>query len=548
VQKLLWSVICGLTLTAIGLWYCFWGPGKASIGTPIASQVATISQIIPAVPTFGSISQPTTVLFMGVDVMYEGRGHDLKSDHTALNGRSDTMMLAFFNPQQNKISVLNIPRDTEVAIGKYGVQKINSANALGGPEYARAAVTSLVEMPVEHYVVMNLQGLVQLVNELGGVTVEVPKKMSYMDWTAKLKIDLEPGVHTLTGNQAMGFVRFRHDELGDIGRVQRQQIFLHAAAGKMMDPRSWLHVPALLEIAQKNIQTDLSEVDLASILNFAHNVPKANIKFVMLPGQFAANGNWIADPSVKTVAFHMANPEQEYVSSRRNISICIVNASSDPTFGGKLATALRKLGYITSVGKDDKNPISPRTRIIVQNGNVADAKMLQQDLGGVGELLNASVGNLYATMTLVARDDLALDKITMSSVDAPYIAPPPRPVAVSKMVLKRSSRNSETDPELEVLKAADEAPVTTKSPTASDISPDVTEVTPVPAHTEREDRTTTVEPYRSPTTDLAPAAIPVPIQAPEPATQMPPAAPQRAPKEDSPGVNESKSTNGTNQQ
>jgi hypothetical protein len=355
-------------------------------------------------------------------------------------------------------------------------------------------------------------------------------------------------VHTLTGNQAMGFVRFRHDELGDIGRVQRQQIFLRAAAGKMMDPRSWLHVPALLEIAQKNIQTDLSEVDLASILNFAHNVPKENIKFVMLPGQFASNGNWIADPTVKTIAFHMANPEQDSVSSRRNISICVVNASSDPNFGGKLATLLRKLGYITSVGKDDKNPISPRTRIIVQNGNVADAKMLQQDLGGIGELLNASVGSLYATITLVARDDLSLDKITMSSVDAPYIAPPPRPVAVSKMVLKRSLRNSETDPELEVLKAAGEAPTTPSSPTATDISPDVTEVTPTPLNNEKEEKTNTFEPYRAPNTEATPAPIPAPVQAPEPTIQMPPTAPQRAPKEESPGANESNSSAGTTQQ
>ena len=534
-QKFLWSVICGLALTAIALWFIFWGPGKVTIGKPIATQVATITQIIPSVPTFGSISQPTSVLFMGVDVMYEGRGRDLKSDHTALNGRSDTMMLGFFNPQQNTVSVLNIPRDTEVNIGKYGVQKINSANALGGPEYARGAVTSLVEMPVDHYVVMNLQGLVQLVNELGGVTVEVPKKMSYMDWTAKLKIDLEPGVHTLTGNQAMGFVRFRHDELGDIGRVQRQQIFLHACAGKMMDPRSWLHVPALLSIAQQNIQTDLSEVDLASILNFAHNIPKSNIKFVMLPGQFAGNGNWIADPSVKSVAFKLANPEQEYVSSRRNISICVVNATSDPTFGGKLATSLRKLGYITSVGKDEKNPISPRTRIIVQNGNTPDSKMLQADLGGIGELYNASVGSLYATMTIVARDDCVLDKIALSSVDAPYVAPPPRPVVVSKMAFKRSSRNSETDPELEVLKAAGDSPTSSQNRTTSDISPDVTEVTPTtPAS---DDKPNVVEPYRPPSADVAPppaTSAPVTVQAPEPTTSMPPVAPQRAPREETP--------------
>ncbi|MGC5204346.1 LCP family protein, partial [Klebsiella pneumoniae] len=78
-------------------------------------------------------------------------------------------------------------------------QKINSANAIGGPLYAKQTVSDLLDLPIDHYVVLNVHGLVELVNELGGVTVDVPKKMQYMDWTAKLKIDLEPGYHTLTG-------------------------------------------------------------------------------------------------------------------------------------------------------------------------------------------------------------------------------------------------------------------------------------------------------------------------------------------------------------
>ena len=343
--------------------------------TPFVRDIPMPAQLpIPTVNVVPTLSQPTTILFMGTDVVYDGQGRHLKADRTALNGRSDTMMLVFMNPPHNTVSVMHIPRDTEVAIGKYGVQKINSANAIGGPEYAKTAVTTLLGVGIDHYVVMNIQALVQLVNELGGVTVEVPKKMSYMDWTGKLKIDLTPGVHTLTGNQAMGFVRFRHDELGDIGRVQRQQLFLHATSRKMMDPRSWLHVPALLDIAQKNIQTDMDQMQLVEALNFAHSVPKDQVKFVMLPGQFSPNGDWIAGYEAKVIASRLADPDQESVSSRRNISICVNNATTDSTFGWKVAQSLRKLGYTVSVGKDEKEPISTRTRIIAQNGNTIDAE------------------------------------------------------------------------------------------------------------------------------------------------------------------------------
>lgn len=384
---------------------------------------------------FGTLSQPMTVLFMGTDVVYEAqkRGENVKADRVALNGRSDTMMLVFLNPLKMRVSVLNIPRDTEAFIGRYGIQKINSANAMGGPDLARATVTGLLNVPIDHYVVMNIQGLVELVNELGGVTVEVPKKMSYMDWTAKLKIDLEPGVHTLTGNQSMGFVRYRHDDLGDIGRVQRQQIFLQAAMQKMMDPRSWPHVPALVKIARQSINTDMSDVQLFECLNFVHGVPKSAFKFVMLPGQFALNGDWVATTDARTLALRLADPDQESVVSRRNLSVCVINTTSDPTMGSKVARALGKLGYIASVGKDQPDVPFPRTRIIAQYGNTADAQMLKADLGGTGDVINASVGNLNTSLTVYVRSEVDPEKVTMSSVDAPYVRSTgmPQPLVVN---------------------------------------------------------------------------------------------------------------------
>jgi len=422
----------------------------------------------PFVLNFGTLSQPMTVLFMGTDVVYEAqrRGENVKADPVALNGRSDTMMLVFLNPLKMQVSVLNIPRDTEAYIGRWGIQKINSANALGGPELAKATVTGLLNVGIDHYVVMNIQGLVQLVNELGGVTVEVPKKMSYMDWTAKLKIDLEPGIHTLTGNQSMGFVRYRHDDLGDIGRVQRQQIFLQAAMRKMMDPRSWPHVPALVKIARASINTDMSDVQLFECLNFVHNVPKASFKFVMLPGQFAGNGDWVATTDARTLALRLANPDQEMVASRRNLSVCVINTTSDPAMGSKVARALSKLGYITSVGKDQPEVPFVKTRIIAQNGNTADAEMLKNDLGGGGEVVSASVGNLNTSLTVFARSDINLEKINMSSVDAPYIPSSGMP----QPLVSNPQANKPSRPSLGDAPPPEDVPVTDGAATATDQS------------------------------------------------------------------------------
>lgn len=436
-RRMLWSFMVGFLGTAV--WLSFEHTAQAEKSMPsaetgavtaaatgvVASPIAPLLRRNP-IMQLATLSQPTTILFMGTDVVYRD-GKRRKVDARSCQGNTDTIMLVFLNPDHNTVSVLHIPRDTEASIGKRGVRKINSANPIGGPGLAKTAVSSLLGVPIDHYAVMNIHGLVELVNELGGITVDVPKKMNYMDWTAKLKIDLEPGFHTLTGNQAMGFVRFRHDALGDIGRVQRQQIFLQAGIRKMLDPASWLHLKSLVEIAQRNTRTDMSNVELFQAINFIHSVPRENTRFVMLPGDFGGNGDWIASTDSKALAQHLADADQETITSRRNITVCIVDASPDRKLGSPLSKALHKLGYIIRLDKNENEPVSNKTKIIAQNGNIANAKMLQDDLGGSGEVVNASVGNLKSSITIVAHDDIKLDKISMSSPDAPYVAPPARP-------------------------------------------------------------------------------------------------------------------------
>lgn len=439
VGKTLCSVVVILLLNIVGSYSVQSGQvEKSFLSVARANPDTPQVQQMPALH-FCTLARPTNILLLGTDVVYTGQQRHRDINRNSLNGNSDTIMLAFLNPPQNKAAILHIPRDTEAYVGKFGIRKINSANPLGGPELAKSTVAGLLNVPVDHHIILNIHGLVQLVDELGGITVAVPKKMSYTDWTAKLKIDLQPGIHTLTGNQAMGFVRFRHDGLGDIGRVQRQQIFMQAVARKMSQPGSWMHLPALLDIAHNNVQSDMNQIDLLLALNFLHSLPKEDIKFVLLPGQFAHNGDWIASSDGRAIASQCANPDQERASSRRNISVSITSATSDHTLSTKLAQSLRTLGYKTRIARDDKDSLHKNTQIIVQNGNTANAAMLQQDLGNVGDVVNASVGSLNSSITIVAHDDLKLDKVTLSSADAPFAVhqSPPEPIVTK---LRRRNR------------------------------------------------------------------------------------------------------------
>jgi len=364
--------------------------------------------LIPPQFRVGSLRDPETVLLLGVDVVYTDLGaRKKKIDQVAFTGRTDTIMVCRLDPYRNALSILSIPRDTQASIPGHGQQKINGANAIGGVELARQTVSEMLGIPIDHYVVLNVHGLVELVNELGGITVMVPKKMKYMDWTAKLKIDLEPGPHTLTGNQAMGFVRFRHDALGDIGRVQRQQLFMHAVMDKALQPESWSHLPQLMVIGQQYIETDMSPSEIVEMATFARAVPKPNQSMVLLPGTFAGNGDWATSKADirRMVARLMGS---SFVNADRpDVRISIVNESSFPQLAQKVARFLRAKGYPVNVKPSEKrSQPSKRTRIVAQRANPEDAELVLGDLGHHGEIVNASVGDIQSSITVMAGDDL----------------------------------------------------------------------------------------------------------------------------------------------
>jgi len=390
-----WSSVYRLAALAVFiagyLYICYFEPG-----------------LLPPVLRLGGLHSPTTILLLGTDVVYTDLGNRTKKiDQEAFTGRSDTVMVVRLDPDRNSFGLLSIPRDTQVTIPGAGLQKINAANALGGHNLAVATVSNFLELPIDHYVVLNVHGLVELVNELGGITVEIPKRMRYMDWTAKLKIDLDPGFHTLTGNQAMGFVRFRHDALGDIGRVQRQEIFLRAVMDKARQPESWPHIPKLVEIASKYVDTDLSVPDMLAMATFVKAVPKKNQSMMLLPGYFAGGGDWgVAKADIKRTVARLLGTQFVY-SDRKDIKVSVENDSSSAGLAMTIARMLRKKGYPVTIKRPEAQHMERKyTKIIAMRGNSEDAEVVQLDLGGVGEVATESVGDIESAVSIQLGDDL----------------------------------------------------------------------------------------------------------------------------------------------
>ena len=149
------------------------------------------------------------VLLMGVD----RREGDV--------GRSDTLMLAAVDEENGRAALLSIPRDTRIEVGSYGYDKINHAYAFGGHEMTLASVSALVGVPVTHYIMIDTSAFERIVDAVGGVDIDVEKRMYYEDpWddNGGLVIDLQAGEQHMNGAQAIQYVRYRDGE-GDIGRI-----------------------------------------------------------------------------------------------------------------------------------------------------------------------------------------------------------------------------------------------------------------------------------------------------------------------------------------
>jgi LCP family protein required for cell wall assembly len=159
-----------------------------------------------------------------------------------------------------------VPRDTFVESAEYGVLKANALYAYGGMGALKQELTTLLNAPVDRYVRVNLRAVEHLANALGGVELDVPKRMYYVDNAQNLYIDLYPGRQVLKGEQLEGFLRYRHDELGDLGRMERQKLVLAEVFRKLAQPTTLARLPELLKVAGEDVKTDLSPVEMGQLL------------------------------------------------------------------------------------------------------------------------------------------------------------------------------------------------------------------------------------------------------------------------------------------
>ncbi|QCA29619.1 transcriptional regulator [Vagococcus xieshaowenii] len=188
---------------------------------------------------------PISILLLGIDTGDLGRVEQ---------GRSDTMMIATLNPNTKKSTLVSIPRDTYTAIiGHDTIDKLNHAYAFGGAEMSMLSVENLLDIPVDHYVAVDMGGLKQVVDIVGGIDVDNDIEFTQDNYSFPI------GVNHMNGEQTLAYIRMRYDDPnGDYGRQNRQRKVVTAILKQALSFNTLTNYNDILKLLQNSVATDLT--------------------------------------------------------------------------------------------------------------------------------------------------------------------------------------------------------------------------------------------------------------------------------------------------
>jgi LCP family protein required for cell wall assembly len=320
----LWLVVALLVAAGAlggGIWL-YLNESVAAI-RPSDPEVLATEEILDA-PLPG---EPTTALVIGYDKRFgeEGAGDP---------GRADTLMLLRADPEGDSLTILSFPRDLEVEIPACGgrpatVDRINAAYAYCGPSGSVKTVRELTHLPINYLLVVNFRAFKQIVNEVGGVYIDVDRRYfndnSSGDQYAR--INLQPGYQKLTGGAALDYARFRHTD-SDVHRIARQQAFVKAFKQQVEATLSPLKLPGVINVIADNLQVARGgnkKVDFETVYGYARflqGLPSGHFFQARIDGltETSTSSLQASPEAIQAAVYEFLNPDLEAAERATNVA------------------------------------------------------------------------------------------------------------------------------------------------------------------------------------------------------------------------------------
>ena len=247
----------------------------------------------------------TNVLVLGLD--------DAVNMDNAEEKRADAILLISMENATGKVRILNIPRDTWVKMAQdKGEMRLANVYAVGGVPLMVRTINQMFDISIHQYVVIDLATFGQIVDAVGGIDLYIERNMDYDDPEAGLSIHMKQGYRHLDGVGAEHYLRYRSDDLGDLGRTQRQQKFVKAFYAKLLRVDTLPKVPAIADILKQNVTTSAELFDSVHIGNVIRKLNIEPPRTIMLPGDFSRDDDtvWIMDRAATDEIIHELFPPE----------------------------------------------------------------------------------------------------------------------------------------------------------------------------------------------------------------------------------------------
>ncbi|MBX6377906.1 MAG: LCP family protein [Clostridia bacterium] len=303
--------------------------------------------------------------------------------------RSDTMMVVSLDPLTHEVGLLSIPRDTLVTIpGRHDEEKITHAHAYGGPELAMRTVQEFLGVPIHHYVRVDFQGFKAIIDAVGGVTVDVEKRMYYVDPYQDLRIDLQPGRQRLDGEKALEYARYRSDS--DLFRIRRQQKLLQAVAAELLRPAAIVRLPALVRELQKYVVTDFSPGEMLDLVRRApdYSLERAVVATVPTQPVHSRSGAYLGERANRREVEELVRRVLLGidVEANRRVAVTVQDGGGGAQAVARVASALEDAGYAVTLAEGAARQEGTTVSFPAGGDEVAAkvlARFLRRELGPV---------------------------------------------------------------------------------------------------------------------------------------------------------------------
>lgn len=326
------------------------GGGTSFMPTEVFKKESTAQRV------FGN-SDRMNILILGIDYNYDEKGILYTK-----GARSDTMMVMSLSRDARFLNVVSIPRDTQVFLGEdYGYDKINSAFSYGGAEQAKKVVSSFLGIPIHHHLVVKVSGAKKLIDEIGGLPIDVEKDLDYDDNWGKLHIHLKKGPQVLNGEQAVGYARFRMDEEGDRGRIRRQQQVIKALGSKIKEPALIAQFGSIAQVVKETLDTDLKPLEMVDLATLYGSFDFKKMRSAAIVGDDAMDANGVsyilpyAPENERTVRRLLKSLDW---TTKSDLRIRILFKGASPEIAYRLADRLADSGFdgvqVEALGLDDR--------------------------------------------------------------------------------------------------------------------------------------------------------------------------------------------------